>query len=128
MSDHSILFTGDILELKKKPFAIKEGIPYKIRIDFYCQREIVTGLKYVQKIYRHGLPVEKMSHMIGSYPPKTTIQSYFTPQEEMPSGMLSRGSYTVKSLFTDDDKNEHLKWEWSFDLKKDWKDDSPDKE
>jgi len=45
------------------------------------------------------------------------------------TGLLARGSYSVKSLFTDDDKNEHLKWEWAFDLKKDWKgDSSPDNE
>ena len=80
----------------------------------------MTGLKYVQKIHRHGLPVEKMSQMIGSYPPKLEPHSFMTPPEELPSGMLMRGSYTVTSLFTDDDKNEHLKWEWSFDLKKDW--------
>jgi hypothetical protein len=27
----------------------------------------------------------------------------------------------VQSLFTDDDRHEHLKWEWSFEIKKDWK-------
>lgn len=36
------------------------------------------------------------------------------------SGMLARGGYSVTSLFTDDDKNEHLKWEWAFEIKKDW--------
>jgi hypothetical protein len=66
--------------------------------------------------------VDKMSHMVGSYPPKVELQSYTTPAEDAPSGMMSRGSYTVHSLFTDDDKHEHLKWEWSFEIKKDWKD------
>ena len=66
--------------------------------------------------------VDKMSHMVGSYPPKIELQSYVTPAEDAPSGMMSRGSYTVHSLFTDDDKHEHLKWEWSFEIKKDWKD------
>lgn len=36
------------------------------------------------------------------------------------AGMMARGSYSVTSLFTDDDKNEHLKWDWSFEIKKDW--------
>ena len=115
-----MVMIGNTEDLKKKPFVIKEGIAYKIRIDFYVQREIVTGLRYSQKIYRLGVPVEKMSHMIGSYPPKESLQSYTTPQEEMPSGLMARGTYTVRSLFTDDDKNEHLKWEWTFELKKDW--------
>jgi len=39
-----------------KVFTIKEGIQYKIRIDFIVQREIVHGLKYVQKTYRMAVP------------------------------------------------------------------------
>lgn len=58
--------------------------------------------------------------MVGSYPPKIDIQSYTTPPEKSPSGLLARGNYTVSSLFTDDDKHEHLKWDWTFEIKKDW--------
>ncbi|XP_059486057.1 rho GDP-dissociation inhibitor 1 [Neocloeon triangulifer] len=114
--------TGDISQLKKKTFSIKEGVSYRIRIDFIVQREIVHGLKYVQKTSRLGVPVDRMTHMVGSYPPKVEMHSYTTPPEDAPSGMMARGSYTVQSLFTDDDKSEHLKWEWSFEIKKDWKD------
>lgn len=106
--------------IKKTVITIKDGIQYRLRINFFVQRDIVTGLKFVQKISRHGVKVVKASNMVGSYAPKADIQSYTTPIEEMPSGMLSRGTYTVKSLFTDDDNNEHLKWEWSFELRKEW--------
>ncbi|XP_043476172.1 rho GDP-dissociation inhibitor 2 isoform X2 [Leptopilina heterotoma] len=119
--DMELDLTGDLTKLKKQTFVIKEGVSYKIRIDFIVQREIVHGLKYVQKTYRLGVPVDKMTHMVGSYPPKMEIQSYTTPSEDAPAGVVARGSYTVQSLFTDDDDNEHLKWEWSFDIKKDWK-------
>ena len=60
---------------------------------------------------------------MGSYPPSKTIDDiheWKSPEDEFPSGMLSRGSYNVKSVFTDDDKNEYLKWEWGFEIKKDW--------
>ncbi|XP_046989729.1 rho GDP-dissociation inhibitor 1 isoform X1 [Schistocerca americana] len=123
--DVELDLTGDLTQLKKQVFVIKEGVSYRIRIDFIVQREIVHGLKYVQKTYRLGVPaavVDKMTHMVGSYPPKTEVQSYTTPPEDAPSGMVARGSYVVHSLFTDDDKHEHLKWEWSFEIKKDWKD------
>lgn len=106
--------------IKKNVFIIKEGIQYKIRIDFIVQREIVTGLKYQQKIYRHSIQVEKINQMVGSYAPKLEIQSYTSPMEEMPSGLMARGTYNVKSVFTDDDNNIHLKWDWNFELKKDW--------
>lgn len=112
--------SGDLTQLKKQAFTIKEGIQYRIRIDFFVQREIVHGLKYVQKSYRMGVPVDKMSAMVGSYPPKAEIQSYITPYEEAPSGMLARGEYNVSSLFTDDDKSEHLKWDWTLKVEKDW--------
>lgn len=49
------LFPGDLNALKKTVFVVKEGIQYRIRIDFYVQREIVTGLKYIQKVLRHGI-------------------------------------------------------------------------
>ena len=62
--------------------------------------------------------------MVGSYGPKQEVYEYKSPEEEFPSGMMQRGDYKVKSLFTDDDKNEILSWEWKFEIKKDWKDQS----
>lgn len=65
--------------------------------------------------------------MLGSYGPKGETQTAMTPWDEvfyqqhdtefahiskMPSGMLARGKYTIKSKFTDDDKEEHLNWDW----------------
>ena len=52
---------------------------------------------------------DTLTHMVGSYPPKETPHSFTTPEEDIPHGTLARGTYTVHSLFTDDDKNEHLK-------------------
>ncbi|CAD7080363.1 unnamed protein product [Hermetia illucens] len=118
--DMELDLTSDLSQLKKQVFTIKEGVKYKVRIDFIVQREIVHGLKYIQKTYRMGVPVDKMTHMVGSYPPKKEIQSYTTPVEEAPAGMMARGTYSVSSLFTDDDKHEHLKWDWTFEIKKDW--------
>uniref|UniRef100_A0A1A9VKW2 Rho GDP-dissociation inhibitor 3 n=1 Tax=Glossina austeni TaxID=7395 RepID=A0A1A9VKW2_GLOAU len=118
--DMELDLTGDLSQLKKQVFVIKEGVQYKVRIDFIVQREIVHGLKYVQKTYRLGVPVDKMTHMVGSYPPKKDIQCYVTPSEEAPSGIMARGTYSVASLFTDDDKHIHLKWDWTFEIKKDW--------
>lgn len=112
--------SGDLTNLKKQIFTIKEGIQYRVRINFHVQREIVTGLKYIQKVYRKGIQMDKMQHMVGSYAPRKEVHSCITPLEDAPSGLMARGTYTVKSLFTDDDKHEHLKWEWAFEIKKDW--------
>jgi len=120
MEDKTLDLTGDLTKLKEQKFKIKEAIQYRIRIDFIVQREIVHGLKYIQKTSRKGIPVDTMSPMVGSYAPKTELQSYITGPEEAPSGMLFRGDYSVSSLFTDDDKNVHLKWDWKFEISKDW--------
>merc|ERR1712012_1396755 len=111
--DETIDLTDDLANIKKKTFVLKEGVKFRIKIDFVVQREIVHGLKYVQKTLKMSIPVDKMTHMVGSYAPKTEVQSYLTPAEDAPSGMMKRGTYSINSLFTDDDKNEHLKWEWS---------------
>lgn len=41
--------------------------------------------------------------------------------DEAPSGMMARGHYDAVSKFVDDDAHEYLKFEWSFDITKDWK-------
>lgn len=55
-----------------------------------------------------------------SYAPKNEPQEYLTPPEEAPSGMFARASYRVHSKFTDDDKHDHLTWDWELEVKKDW--------
>ena len=49
------IISGDISKLKKSPFIIKEGCQYRVKIYFYVQRELVSGLKYVQKSHKAGI-------------------------------------------------------------------------
>lgn len=55
--------TGDLSQLKKETFVIKEGVSYRIRIEFIVQREIVHGLKYVQKTSKLGITGKKFIHV-----------------------------------------------------------------
>ncbi|VDP02794.1 unnamed protein product [Soboliphyme baturini] len=82
------------------------------------------------------LSISKDEFMVGSYAPRKEMHCFTTPLEEAPSGegscfiaficlyffvffgAIHRGSYKVKSLFTDDDKNEFLSWEWNLEIKK----------
>jgi len=112
--------TGDLASLKDQSFTIKEGTNYRLKMNFCVQREIVTGLKLVMKTSRKGIKVDSTTHMVGSYGPKQEEQSYMTPMEEAPSGMLLRGAYKMTCCFTDDDKNKHLEWVMTLNIKKDW--------
>jgi RHO protein GDP dissociation inhibitor len=46
---------AELENMKKTPFVLKEGCHYKIRVVFKVQHEIVSGLKYVNAVYRKGL-------------------------------------------------------------------------
>ncbi|GME57065.1 Rho GDP-dissociation inhibitor [Neofusicoccum parvum] len=131
---------GAVDHLKEKPFSIKEGAQFRMKATFKVQHNILSGLKYIQVVKRMGIS-NKMQEMIGSYSPNTTdkpfyekkckdhfvvsvslIRAYTHPVEPevAPSGMMARGHYNAVSKFIDDDQQTHLKFEWSFDIKKDW--------
>ena len=102
--------TGDLEKLKDSPLTVKQGVNYKIEIAFTVNTDMVAGLKYKAKVKRKGIKLDSMDYMLGSY--GAGANKALTPSDEMPSGMLARGDYTVSSKFLDDDKNEHLAWEW----------------
>ena len=58
--------------------------------------------------------------MIGSFGPKADEQEYTFPAEQCPSGMMSRGSYTVTCRMLDDDGAVHLNTDYNFQIKKVW--------
>ncbi|XP_054460134.1 rho GDP-dissociation inhibitor 1-like [Anoplopoma fimbria] len=113
---------GDLEAFKKQGFVLKEGVEYKIQINFKVNKDIVSGLKYVQQTFRKGIRIDKSDYMVGSYGPRPNEYEFLTTMEEAPKGMLARGNYEIKSKFTDDDKHDHLSWEWNLNIKKDWKD------
>ncbi|XP_041958965.1 rho GDP-dissociation inhibitor 1-like isoform X1 [Alosa pseudoharengus] len=113
---------GDLEQFKKQSFVLKEGVEYRIKISFKVNREIVSGLKFTQQTYRKGVRIDKSDYMVGSYGPRPAEYDFLTPLEEAPKGMLARGTYNIKSKFTDDDQHDHLSWEWNLNIKKDWTD------
>lgn len=102
-------------------FVIKEGAEYHIILRFYVQRDIVAGLCYKQNSYKSKVRVDKSSTMIGSYAPSAEEKEYRGKPEEAPKGLLARGSYNIKSSFTDDDKTIYKEWEWALEIVKDYK-------
>ncbi|KAH0605580.1 uncharacterized protein H6S33_004802 [Morchella sextelata] len=114
---------GAVETLKEKPFTIKEGSEYKMRVKFRVQHEVISGLRYLQLVKRKGIKVDKSDEMMGSYGPNTAenpfYEKIFAP-EEAPSGMLYRGHYEALSKFMDDDHNTHLEFSWSFNISKTW--------
>uniref|UniRef100_A0A7S4C317 Rho GDP-dissociation inhibitor n=1 Tax=Chrysotila carterae TaxID=13221 RepID=A0A7S4C317_CHRCT len=110
--------------LKNVTFVLKEGCQYKTQLTFRVQNEIVSGLKYKHVVKRMGVAVDKTEEMLGSYGPSLEeVNTVVFPRrawEEAPKGMMARAKYTVKTSFVDDDKQEHLSFGYSFEIKKDW--------
>ncbi|XP_078060745.1 rho GDP-dissociation inhibitor 2-like [Mustelus asterias] len=113
--------TGDLKVLKNTKFILKEGVSYKVKIHFKVNKEIVSGLKYVANTFRKGIKVDKVICMVGSYGPRAEEYEFVSPTEDAPKGLTARGTYNVKSNFTDDDQTDHLSWDWLLSLKKEWK-------
>ncbi|KAI5932461.1 rho GDP-dissociation inhibitor 3 [Manis javanica] len=113
--------TGEPAALKHQVFILKEGVDYKVKITFKVNKEIVSGLKCLHHTYRQGLRVDKAVYMVGSYGPSAHEYEFVTPVEEAPRGPLVRGAYVVTSFFTDDDRTDHLSWEWGLHVCQGWK-------
>ena len=90
---------------------VPSGKELKVRYPIQCVGVVTFVLYFL---------VDKTNLMVGSYGPKTEAHVFQTPPEEAPSGVMSRGTYTLKSKFLDDDKNAYLEWEWALSIKKDW--------
>jgi len=99
---------------------IKEGAEYHVEMVYHVQHEIVSGLRYAQKLSRKGIPVGKDNVMIGSYAPRKEHYTYKSDDEDAPKGMMARGSYKVHSQFLDDDKVVHCEFHWKIKIDKSW--------
>nr|XP_019939362.1 PREDICTED: rho GDP-dissociation inhibitor 1-like [Paralichthys olivaceus] len=106
---------GDLESFKKQAFILKEGVEYKIKISFKTHHHVAKSA--ILATY-----VDKSDYMVGSYGPRPNEYDFLTTVEEAPKGTMARGNYAIKSKFTDDDKHDHLSWEWNLNIKKDWKD------
>jgi len=110
-------------ELKSKPFTLKAGCNYKLQLSFRIQHDLVTGLKYVNT-FQKMIFKTKENLMIGSFAPQKESYTFQFPRigwSEAPSGLGTGGKYSAKSQFIDDDKQEHLSFDWSFEIHSDWK-------
>jgi len=99
---------------------IKEGAEYHIELIYHVQHEIVSGLRYSQKLSRKGIPMGKENVMIGSYAPRKDHYTYKSDEEDAPKGMMARGTYKVHSQFLDDDKVVHAEFHWKIKIDKSW--------
>lgn len=62
---------GALEALTSKPFTIKEGAEYSMRVKFRVQHEVISGLRYLQRVKWKGMKVDTSEEMMGSFAPNT---------------------------------------------------------
>ena len=90
---------------------MREGSKFKFLITFKVQHDILTGIKFVNKLSKMVYSeTEELS--LGSYPPSSQPFTFEFPRfdySEAPKGMLFRGDYKAKNEFIDTEGNTHFK-------------------
>ncbi|XP_030930374.1 rho GDP-dissociation inhibitor 1 isoform X2 [Quercus robur] len=64
--------------------------------------------------------VDSSKEMIGTFSPQIEPYTHIMQEETTPSGMFSRGSYSARSKFLDDDNKCYLEINYGFDIRKEW--------
>ncbi|KAF5405136.1 RHO protein GDP dissociation inhibitor [Paragonimus heterotremus] len=116
--ERTISLRGDLEKISDNPISIPEGANYQIKVKYYVQRDIVTGLMYLQSVHRGPVRLDRSHVMLGSYAPQSEPRLWVSETFEAPRGMMHRGVYSIKSRFRDLDKNEFICWKWAISVTK----------
>ncbi|KAK4770224.1 hypothetical protein SAY87_030756 [Trapa incisa] len=101
-------------------FTLKEGSHYRLRFTLQVSNNIVSGLTYINTVWKAGFKVDNTREMLGTFSPQLEPYTHVTHEEITPSGILARGSYSARSKFIDDDDKCYLEIKYSFDIQKEW--------
>ncbi|KAK3028118.1 hypothetical protein RJ639_038979 [Escallonia herrerae] len=99
-------------------FTLAEGSLYRFKLTFSVLHNIVSGLTYVNTVWKRGLQVDRSKGMLGTFAPQREPYVHTLDEETTPSGVLARGIYTAKLKFEDDDKRCHMELHYTFEIKK----------
>ncbi|XP_027118106.2 rho GDP-dissociation inhibitor 1-like [Coffea arabica] len=105
-------------------FILKEGSRYRLRFNFIVSNKIVTGLRYVNTLWKAGMRVDKSEVCLGSFSPKEEPYSYELEEDTAPSGIFVRGLYCARTKVIDDHQNCYLDIKYYFEIQKTWPSDS----
>ncbi|XP_010557776.1 PREDICTED: rho GDP-dissociation inhibitor 1-like [Tarenaya hassleriana] len=101
-------------------FTLKEGSKYNLKFTFQVSKNIVSGLRYTNTVWKTGVRVDRTKEMLGTFSPQLEPYTHMMPEETTPSGMFVRGSYSARTKFLDDDNKCYLEINYTFDIRKEW--------
>ena len=103
-----------VATMKEKGIELKEGAGFKFILKFRVNHEILTGMKFENKL-RKGIFSQTENITIGSFAPQSETYEFTLPNDGFnyaPSGMMLRGTYKARDRFVDSDGNCHLDYDY----------------
>ncbi|KAH1096114.1 hypothetical protein J1N35_013035 [Gossypium stocksii] len=101
-------------------FTLKQGSRFRLKFTFNVSNNIVSGLKYVNTVWKTGIRVDNTKLMLGTFSPQKEPYTFELEEETTPSGLFARGSYAVRTKFVDDDDKVYLDVSYHFEIQKNW--------
>mmetsp|Transcript_42683 Transcript_42683/g.49049 ORF Transcript_42683/g.49049 Transcript_42683/m.49049 type:complete len:333 (-) Transcript_42683:72-1070(-) len=109
-----------VVDLVSNPYRLKQGAEYHIRLEFKVKNDVVSGLKWMNFVYKGKTKVDSTEEMLGSFAPTKEVHVIDLPCEKAPSGFLSRSTYTGKSMVVDRDGTVFVDYPYSFKVCRKW--------
>ncbi|KAL2470196.1 Rho GDP-dissociation inhibitor 1 [Abeliophyllum distichum] len=105
---------------KSSLFTLKEGTKYQLKFSFMVYNNVVSGLQYMNTLWKSGIRVDRSKLMLGNFCPNKEPYGYKLEEEVIPCGILVRGSYSARIKVVDDEGKCYLDIHYYFDIKKNW--------
>ncbi|CAI9770908.1 unnamed protein product [Fraxinus pennsylvanica] len=105
---------------KASLFTLKEGTKYQLKFSFMVYNNVVSGLQYMNTLWKAGIRVNRSKLMLGNFSPRKEPYGYKLEEEIIPCGILVRGSYSARIKVVDDGGKCYLDIQYYFDIKKNW--------
>ncbi|XP_020275954.1 rho GDP-dissociation inhibitor 1-like isoform X2 [Asparagus officinalis] len=99
-------------------FTLNEGAKYRLKLKFRVQHNIVSGLTYMNTVWKGSRKINQAKGMLGTFAPSRNPYEELLEAESTPSGLFARGIYSAKLQFKDDDNHSYLDLNYSFEIKK----------
>ncbi|KAH6778190.1 hypothetical protein C2S52_006284 [Perilla frutescens var. hirtella] len=101
-------------------FTLKEGTDYRLKFSFIVSNNVVSGLKYVNTLWKAGIRVDRTTVILGSYSPQEKAYEIELVEETLPCGLLVRGCYSARTKVTDTEGKCYMDTNYCFNIQKNW--------
>lgn len=101
-------------------FSLKGGSCYNLKFTFLVKHNIVSGLTYINTVWKGGVQVDQTRVMLGTFSPQKEPYMHVMDEDVTPFGVVARGVYRAQTKFVDDDGRCYLEAEYLFEIRKDW--------